>query len=114
MHDTYIYYFCTLGCRINPFFLLIVKDYANIHLCCPGIADSCNFGCAEAACAPVYARCGAVIEDAGVLEASLLPVRRVGLPAGARPTAGSGRLGRPRLGKGFLARWGLGRECPDH
>ncbi len=29
----------------------------------PGIADSCNVGCAEAACAP----CGAVVVDAGIL-----------------------------------------------
>ncbi len=31
------------------------------------MADGCNVGCAKAACAPVYVRCGAVVEDAGVL-----------------------------------------------
>ncbi len=31
------------------------------------VADSCNVGCAEAACAPVNTCCGAVVEDAGVL-----------------------------------------------
>ncbi len=31
-----------------------------------------NVGCAEAACAPVYARCGAVVEDAGVLGEKLV------------------------------------------
>ncbi len=35
--------------------------YGPLGHCSPGIADSCDIGCAEAACAPVYARCGAVV-----------------------------------------------------
>ncbi len=45
-------------------------------------------------------------------KASLLPIRCVGLPDGALRTVENGRLDHQRLGKGFLVRWWLGRECP--
>ncbi len=45
----------------------IVFAYRKLSPGCPGVADRCNFRCAEAACAPINKCCGAVVENAGVL-----------------------------------------------
>ncbi len=59
-------YFAPDGCRDGEVVGTDVCVYRPPGPSCPGVADSRNFGCAEATCVPVNTCCGAVVKDTGV------------------------------------------------
>ncbi len=102
-------YFAPDGGRDGEVVGTEVIAYRPICLDCPGVADSRNVGFLRA---PVPLLIYVAIPSLRMLagrEASLLPIRRAGLPVCARPTLASGRRGRRQLEKCFLIRWWLGR-----